>query len=316
MWSSHGRDHKLCVWKFSARDEEFLDKTLPVDRKEGESHPSQPWLVYSLSVNALNFCAFSMAFLDMSSRMDVSRAVLIAVPNALNSGAIDMFHLPLEKRVSTVPAPMDCQTGMVMAANVFFSLGDLYVCAGYEDGHVVVFVCRGQKLDIEHGIDPRKWKTVYSSRPHTQPVLGLDVAPSKDRFYASAADAFLGVHPIPSSNTILDSPLKVINSGHAGQQGLRVRSDGKVFATAGWDSRMRVYSCKTMKELAVLKWHSEGCFAVCFADVEVQEEQQQAVTKRELSLATVQQQRCQKVQNTHWLVAGSKDGKISLWDIY
>jgi WD40 repeat protein len=116
--------------------------------------------------------------------------------------------------------------------------------------------------------------------------------------------------------------LKTVNTKHSGQQGLRIRNDGKVFATAGWDSRVRVYSGKTMKELAVLKWHKDGCYTVAFGEVspltpehsQSRESTQEAAPQR--SIATVHQQRSQKIQQTHWLVAGSKDGKISLWDIY
>jgi hypothetical protein len=79
---------------------------------------------------------------------------------------------------------------------------------------------------------------------------------------------------------------------------------------------VRVYATKGMKELAVLKWHKEGCYATAFADVlETQNEidDDGPVTGREL---TVTQQRAHKTQSTHWLAAGSKDGKVSLWDIY
>jgi hypothetical protein len=34
------------------------------------------------------------------------------------------------------------------------------------------------------------------------------------------------------------------------------------------------------------------------------------------SLAAIKEQRSRKAQLTHWIAAGSKDGKISLWDIY
>ena len=92
-----------------------------------------------------------------------------------------------------------------------------------------------------------------------------------------------------------------------------------------------------MKELAVLKWHKDGCYSVAFGDTEstsssvssspesAKQEPRDAdqgvvghtaVEGHNYSLATVQQQRNQKVQQTHWLAAGSKDGKISLWDIY
>lgn len=33
-------------------------------------------------------------------------------------------------------------------------------------------------------------------------------------------------------------------------------------------------------------------------------------------ILSVQQQRDEKARMTHWLAAGSKDGKVSLWDVY
>nr|POE51797.1 astra-associated protein 1 [Quercus suber] len=82
---------------------------------------------------------------------------------------------------------------------------------------------------------------------------------------------------------------------------------------------------RAFRELAVLKWHKEGMYATAFADVHVEdsgvledEKSTQStegvvVKKRPL---TVVEQRVAKTQSTHWLAAGSKDGKISLWDIY
>lgn len=347
------------------KDEGFLDKTLPVDVKEGETVQNQPWMLHSLPVNALNFCAFDMIFLDalrsvdgkkqesqegpssdtQSSPDSASQApVLFAVPNALNSGAIDIFHLPLERRVSTIPAEPVTNTGMVMAVRLLLSSsGELYATSAYEDGQVMVFVRRGRLTEQEISSSASskgtawKWEKLYASKPHTQPVLSIDVAPSKDYFLSSSADSVLVKHPIPDASFVgvghaEEKVLKTISTKHAGQQGLRIRSDGRIFATAGWDARTRVYSCKTMKELAVLKWHKDGCYAVAFAEVgdstaandpptdaksKLGDEKEIQLTKRnDGSLASVQQQRNQKAQKTHWLAAGSKDGKISLWDIY
>lgn len=278
-------------------------------------------------------------------------AVLFAVPNALDSGGIDIFHLPSERRLTTIVSDPSIKTGMVMAVNLFLSSsGDLYIASAYEDGHVMVFMRKGpleqSRFEINNPTsNPWNWEKLYASRPHSQPVLSLDVPSTHDHFLTSSADALIIRHPIPTINTAgyiptvnyaEDSPLKTVNTKHAGQQGLRIRRDGKVFATAGWDSRVRVYSDKTMKELAVLKWHKDGCYAVAFGEVdvvsqpeasvrpndsEVQErtpgaDQGQVANQQSFSLATVQHQRNQKVQQTHWLAAGSKDGKISLWDIY
>ena len=362
----HGRDHKLRVWRFRAQDEEILQKVLPVDRVAdggdgGESTGTgvQPWMVHSLPVNALNFCAFSLLFLaedsdasgDMAEEeqtqeeaMPLSSSALIAAPNALDSGALDIFQLPVERRVCTIPADPAVKTGMVMAAKLFLrGTGELYVAAGYEDGRVAVFARRGElsaKVVREGGGGLWEWEKIYACRPHSQPVLAIDVFAADGYFVSSSADALLAKHPVPQlvslrghQSSVEDTPLKTVNTKHAGQQGVRIRSDGKVFATAGWDSRVRVYSCRSMKELAVLKWHKEGCYVVAFADVasainsstgqslaeQAKNDEPAAetqLTQGGSSLATLQRQRNEKVQNTHWLAAGSKDGKISLWDIY
>lgn len=290
-----------------------------------------------------------MAFVDsdgLPALPDRSKpeTTLFAVPNAMDSGGVDIFHLPSERRISTIPSDASTKTGMLMAVNLFVApSGDLYVASAYEDGHVMVYRHRGAlkpaSFERENVLNnPLKWERLYACRPHTQPVLSIDVASSREYFISSSADALIIKHPIPSAGSSgyiptagykEESPLKTINTRHSGQQGLRIRSDGKVFGTAGWDSKIRVYSSKTMKELAVLKWHKDGCYAVAFGDASPgsfsttldsdtqDEKQEQAVVENtDYSLAAVHQQRNVKVQQTHWLAAGSKDGKISLWDIY
>lgn len=140
-----------------------------------------------------------------------------------------------------------------------------------------------------------------------------------------------------------DTPIKTANTKHAGQQGLKIRSDGRIFATAGWDANVRVYSCKTLKELAVLQWHKVGCYAVAFADVEEAESssappkmdnrlleggdiasevpREDQVAKRSSSstinsIVSVKDRRVTKAKTAHWVAAGAKDGKVSLWTIY
>ncbi|OKL58085.1 ASTRA-associated protein 1 [Talaromyces atroroseus] len=370
---THGRDHKLRVWRIkSSDDEELLSRVLPVERNQDTSSSSssssssqktqsapEPWLLHSLPVNALNFCAFTLCFrtsppsektsvhrnegIDNEIKLpdDENSSFYFAVPNALNSGAIDIFHLPSERRVSTIPADTSVQTGMVMAIKMLLgnSTQDdlIYMLSGYEDGHVMVHVGRASTEPSK----PWTWVKIYASRPHSQPILSLDSVQSEGResqfpqfFYTSSADALIVKHPIPEMShsslllhatpvSVENTPLKVLNTKHAGQQGLRVRGDQKIFATAGWDARIRVYSCRSVKELAVLKWHTEGCYAVAFAgilsSVSTEDETSEAVVsagQTDSPLQVVRQQRNQKAQQTHWLAAGSKDGKISLWDIY
>lgn len=74
-----------------------------------------------------------------------------------------------------------------------------------------------------------------------------------------------------------------------------------------------MYSTKSMKELAVLKWHKEGCYAVAFADVLEEKEGEGSEMVREMG---VKEERLWKARTSHWIAVGSKDGKVSLWDIY
>ncbi|KAI4131414.1 MAG: hypothetical protein LQ347_003004 [Umbilicaria vellea] len=212
---------------------------------------------------------------------------------------------------------------MVMALGMVAESSRLQVTAGYESGHTMVFV---------QGDPGAPWQTVYVAQPHTQPVLSLAISPSQDYYITSSADAIIAKHPLPSARSIWNSgmkPLKVLQTKHSGRQGLHIRSDGKIFSTAGWDARVRIHSAKTLTELAVLKWHKEGCYATAFAEIDPsvagsapQEMQtstpssEGAVTRQTSSMNIVQQRRNEKAQSTHWLAAGSKDGKVSLWDIY
>ena len=193
-----------------------------------------------------------------------------------------------------------------MAIGLCYHQNALTVLAGYESGHAAIW----QRNATNH------WQTIYVNRAHSQPILSLDISQHLKCFFTSSADAIIVRHPLPGST----AESKAVQTKHAGQQGLTIRSDEKIFATAGWDGRVRVYSSKTMNELAVLKWHKEGCYAIAFANISTtselnhdKEEDSNGVIKRNL---TVSEKRTEKAKSTHWLAAGSKDGKVSLWDIY
>jgi ASTRA-associated protein 1 len=247
---------------------------------------------------------------------------------------VDLISLPSKDPVGTIPAPTDVKTGMAMALSISRPSSSLLVIAAYESGHTAVF---------HRTSSPSPFERIYLSRPHSQPVLSLAPSPCLSYYLTSSADAIIAKHPLPTASRPLEAdarPLETLDTKHSGQQGLRVRSDGRIFATAGWDSRVRVYAARTMREVAVLKWHKDGCYAVAFASVEgapgdVPGEPRRdedgetahagetawapagtAPASGDASIATVAQRRDQRARSTHWLAAGSKDGKVSLWDIY
>ncbi|KUJ16262.1 WD domain-containing protein [Mollisia scopiformis] len=305
---THGKDNRLVVWKLSEEDESSMSVVLPVDTPPEPR--KQPWLLHILHVNTMNFCSFAQAEVPSTEH-----ELLIAVPNTLSSETVDIFQLPTCQRVHNVPNPNSFKGGMIMALSILHhdQTADLTVIAGYESGHTIVF---------QHSSGT--WQALYRTQAHSQPVLSLDVDPSKEFYLTSSADAIVAKHPIPTSAEIVikssdDEPLKIFKTGHAGQQSLKIRNDGKIAATAGWDSRVRVYGTKNMKELAVLKWHKEGCYAVAFANVlenSSEEEKSGGELVKRTTTLTVKGERLLKAKTAHWIAVGSKDGKVSLWDIY
>lgn len=363
----HGRDHRLRVWRIEIEGFGRLDVKLPMEGADARQN-RQPWLLHSMAVNALNFCTFALCpenpagpelctskqeELDAKPVIESDGAgdgicspekwhsgedyqpILIASPNGLDQGGIDIFHLPSEHRVCKLPSDTDIKTGMVMALGLLHHpiTNNLLLVSGYEDGSTMVHACD----KVERPESVWKWRKMLLSRPHTQPILSLDIHPSAEFYFTSSADAIIAKFDVPtpkSSIEVTSQANKIVNTKHAGQQGLVMRSDGKIFATAGWDCRVRVYSAKTLKEVAVLRWHKEACYAVAFAVIEPslksgkdsdETKSQYPNDSTELTLAKripksaldiIRAERGVAAQRTHWIAAGGKDGKISLWDIY
>lgn len=393
---THGRDNKLIVWKLDLEDESALSSALPLDPAAGLR--PKPWMLHLLEVNTMNFCSFascptapspapaaSATPAPSSERPAVPMSeLLIAVPNTLASEAVDIYHLPSQTRNHTVR--LGEENGMAMALALVWLSDVLTLVVGYENGLAVV-----AQLDPS---GDGSWATIYRNKSHSQPVLSLDVAPNREYFLTTGADATVAKHPLlpqaplspdsardapetvspdvgskdmPSKrgedaesgtekkqprsalsaalgshkstarpvsfkkSEIKTQPIKVIDTKHSGQQGLRIRSDGRVFATAGWDSKTRVYSAKSMREVAVLKWHAVGCFTVAFADLAIHESRGDVATQNKstdedaasttkvaprLLKMTVKERRVKQATDAHWLATGSKDGKVSLWDVF
>lgn len=177
----------------------------------------------------------------------------------------------------------------------------------------------------------------FSKRPVPAPdsqtrsssnIGGLSSLLSTISPHEKVADSARTSHAPPTPTN--QSPYKVINTKHAGQQSLAVRSDCRLLATGGWDSRVRIYSVKTLKEVAVLKWHKEGVYAVAFGEILEAEdlrhgagagagkdkEMIEDAAKTETGLSKLQRQREEKMQVKHWVAAGAKDGKVSLWEVF
>ncbi|GAB7362660.1 hypothetical protein MBLNU230_g2969t1 [Neophaeotheca triangularis] len=388
---THGRDNTLKVWELPASvttsttasntdlDNQGFSTTLPTE--DDTTEPKTPWLLHSLTVNALNFCSFAMISppplpFAPNTDMDDSKttasnntprpdSLLIIATPGLEDGQIALTTLPDEKRLSTIlpPASAKPKTGMLMAVALHYPSSSNSnpspttltpqtlptVVAGYESGHVAVFAAK--PTTTSRTSNPKElWQLLYLAQPHSQPVLSLSLAPSKNVWFSSSADAIIARHPLhpqtphdpnPNTNTTTTTttptpptdPSAILKTKHAGQQSLTTRSDAKIFATAGWDGRVRVYKTaaagREMRELACLRWHGTGVYAVAFAEVvDAEASAGEGVAGSgqvggrvrdsvgENTEFTVAELRVRKTRGARWLAAGGKDGKVSLWEVY
>jgi WD40 repeat protein len=88
---------------------------------------------------------------------------------------------------------------------------------------------------------------------------------------------------------------KTITIPNEGVAEVLIRADQRVFASAGWDHRVRLYSWKTCKPLAVLVAHTETIHGLAFADG--------PWTKGPPDASS-------------WFASCSKDGTVALFDVY
>lgn len=118
---SHGRDNSLRVWQLRASDESTLSTVLPAE--DPTAHRPKPWLLHTLPVNTLNFCAFSMCNgLRRSSRqsdgddlgsesiLHVNECILVGVP-ARDDKKIEIYQFPDERLKCVVPRVQSTDTG-------------------------------------------------------------------------------------------------------------------------------------------------------------------------------------------------------------
>ncbi|RUS20456.1 WD-40 repeat-containing protein [Jimgerdemannia flammicorona] len=297
---THGRDNKIHVW----------DLTTPDSLTTGNP-------LFSLPVNALNFCKFS----SCSTEIDDDDDLLVAVPSIIDTSMIDIFSLRHQTRLwayigarplSAPPSKEPPRTGLCMALRLFRRDGRLYLLAGFESGGLVLWRLRDGETRMEgEGADSRRVlirdgvaEMVWEVKEHNEVVLAIDISPDTRHAISTSADDKIVKYsildgPAASSDDLVTGSITL---KHAGVSDVRIRSDGRIFATGGWDGRIRIFSLKTLKPLATLAYHRESVYALAFAPVFDPEEEGES-TKDE-------------VAQKHYVVGAGKDERISLWEIY
>ncbi|KAI9480951.1 MAG: WD40-repeat-containing domain protein [Benjaminiella poitrasii] len=248
---SQGRDNLIHIWKLTEEEEEAT-------------------LISSIVYNGLNFCKFSC---------DASReeSTLLCFPSKKDIKMFDIYDLTYQCYVLQNVGNIDSGTvrlGSCMATELFRTTanGDqLFVLAGYESGAVALWEISKEKATI-----------VWQRQEHEEPVFDLSVDLTKSFAISSSGDNILCKYSLATGDIINKITIK-----KSGIVALKIRSrDNKIIATGGLDGKIRVFSVKSMKPLAVLSHHKNTVYSLDFG------------------------------KHDNWLISASEDHRISLWKIF
>ncbi|KAG7440806.1 WD40 repeat-like protein [Guyanagaster necrorhizus] len=309
---TQGRDNKLHVWR---RVEELPG----IGGSAALSESPVPVFQYSMDVNALNYCRFSLMLLLLddsqtgSSSKDQLGDAFIALPNLVESSEADIWCLPSCTRVhAAIGKQESCgsilstdgrgnqATGIIMSLHLFEHDGTLRILIAYESGNVTLreFV----KSDRTTSVEGLGWKVLWKAKLHAEAIMAMSVTNDNSMALTVSADHLIGRYDL------LSFVAKTHRTNHPGNGAVTIRDDGRVCAVGGWDGQIRLYSTKSFKPLGTLKYHKNGCRAIAFArslsECQIDaDDDEDGMSKQE------------REERSRWLIGGAKDKLVTIWSL-
>ncbi|KAF9466576.1 WD-40 repeat-containing protein [Collybia nuda] len=325
---TQARDNKLHVW---ARIEE-LPASARLGGSAAQPNLPTPALCFSMDVNALNYCRFSLTGLPRNHLVkDENDSGLLAVPNLVDSSVADIWALPSCQRVhaaigqagrrSTLLSGEKSKTGILMSLHLFSASREQYVltatsskvdeelrilCA-YESGEVTLR--RYASVDLQTSVEGAGWEVIWNVKLHVESVMAMRVSRANDLALTVSADHLICRYDISSVDITPEITCVTHRTKHPGNASIAIRDDGKICAVGGWDGKIRLYTTRTLKPLGTLEYHKTSCQVVEFsrsADTVVAREEDES--DNEIS-------EDEKLNRTRWLVGGGKDNRVSVWPL-
>lgn len=213
------------------------------------------------------FCRMSLL------KIKESGYVLLAYPSVNIENGINVVVLQKEDYRSYLLKDFMTQSSGMCLFTKLKRLKDsrIILICGYENGKILVINCENGKLLFED-----KCFEDGESCTDADFYEGVLVAVGTGKTI-KIIKGLLGFDKLTSA--VLKLPFPGCNS-------VSIRSDGKLFVTGGWDCKLRFFSLKSLRDLAVLDYHFDA-----ISDVEIREEDSS-------------------------IVAACSDGTISIWTLF
>ncbi|KAF4571329.1 ASTRA complex subunit [Pleurotus pulmonarius] len=327
----HGRDHKLHVWKTL----EDVPATSKIGGSAVTPEAQALTLCYSMDVNALNYCRFSLLGLQQdhseAERSSEHRSqCLIALPNLVESSLADVWVLPSCQRVHAAIGKPPAQgtmadgrgaAGLIMSMHLFFAevafseatsstakIDELRLLCAYENGSVTLRRYTGSTTS--YSIEGRGWEAIWTAKLHAETIMSMRVSRDNSFALSTSADHLVGRYDLKSSS---GSDSVVFRTKHPGNGAVAIRHDGRVCAVGGWDGKIRLYSSKNMKPLGTLNYHKKACQVIEFAHGSENLTLEESIVDDEGDEDDDGFGAVEKSARKRWLIGGSEDGRVSIW---
>lgn len=167
--------------------------------------------------------------------------------------------------------------GSIMALEKVFINGNFYLLAGYETGDVILWNFNTGEI-------------VKSAKLQDQ-LTSISFDPFTCRGVCAGASNTLQIFHIDKNSFEIKIKCEIAQTNE-GCNVVKFRIDGKLLVSGGWDGRVRLYSCRTLRTLAVLTEHKG------------------AITDVQFSPHII------KFWNSRIMAVSGADGTISLWNLY
>lgn len=238
--------------------------------------------VFTINQNKLS-CNIRLNFSNIGfckpAHLSTHSELVLALPGESTS-SINVWDLNSIKLDWSLVLNCEHKLGMVMCLKIFyFDIHEVLLLAGYEDGSVALWNVKQERL-------------LHLIKLYEEPVMCIDFEEStKSGIVGSPTEVLIKFSMCEDYEKKLElcvvNRVTLLNPGVAD---VKIRPDLKIVAVGGWDKNLRIFSWKTMKQLAVLNYHTGTVQSLCFL-------------RHKKSIEQI-------------LASGSADHKIAVWRIY
>ncbi|ENN80651.1 guanine nucleotide-binding protein subunit beta-like protein 1 [Dendroctonus ponderosae] len=193
------------------------------------------------------------------------------------NGTLDTINLDTFETVNKFLPKEGEYVGSPMCLETFQIKGTKYLLVGYEDGHIILYDFITAKLCCQ-----LKLKEFITS---------ITFDPITCRGIASNSSNLLQLFRLDLQQFEIINQAELTLSS-TGCQVVRFRPDHKLFMAGGWDGKLRVYSWRTLRALAILTQHKRQISDIQFSPNIV------------------------RYWDSKIFATGGADGTISLWNVY